>query len=394
MARSYLTNVNYNQNQIQNAVIQPLGTAPTSPVAGQIYYDSATANYTLQWNGSAWVNSLSRSFHTGTQLAATISNLATTVQGYSLSTFAVPTANIPMAGFTLSGLGTPTAAGQAATYDWTLGRSLSAFAVPTANLPMAGFTLTGLAAPTATGQAATWDYVNSAVQSAASGISSKDPVNAVATTNIATLSGTTTIDGVALAAGNRVLLTAQTTASQNGPWIIAAGSWTRPATEGGATAELDFGAMWLSLAGTAGAGTQWRLSAPTSGTVTVGTTAITIVQFGAGSSYTAGNGITLTGSAFSVNPVASGGVLVAAGGVSVDSTIVAKKFSQAIGDGSTLAYVVTHALGTQNVLMQVKQATTPFGVVECDMAATSTTTATFTFASAPTTGQYLVTVIG
>lgn len=50
---------------------------------------------------------------------------------------------------------------------------------------------------------------------------------AVVTSNVS-LSGTPTIDGVALSAGDRVLLTAQSSASQNGPWVVASGSWSRP----------------------------------------------------------------------------------------------------------------------------------------------------------------------
>jgi hypothetical protein len=60
------------------------------------------------------------------------------------------------------------------------------------------------------------------------GLLYKGSCRAVAVANVASLSGTTTIDDVALVAGNRVLLTAQSTASQNGPWIIAAGAWARP----------------------------------------------------------------------------------------------------------------------------------------------------------------------
>jgi len=43
-----------------------------------------------------------------------------------------------------------------------------------------------------------------------------------------TLTGTTTIDGVALVAGNRVLLTAQAPATENGVWVVQAGAWARP----------------------------------------------------------------------------------------------------------------------------------------------------------------------
>jgi hypothetical protein len=52
-------------------------------------------------------------------------------------------------------------------------------------------------------------------------------VRVVATANIAK-SGTQTIDGVALVAGDRVLLARQTTSAENGPWVVATGAWTRP----------------------------------------------------------------------------------------------------------------------------------------------------------------------
>jgi hypothetical protein len=354
MSRRFLTPIDLAQNEIQNSVMQNLGTAPSTPKAGQQYYDT-TANFTLVYNGSTWIDARARANHSGTQLASTISNLAATVQAYSLSLFALPTANVPMG----------------------------------------GFTLTGLPAPTATGQAATWDFVLAQVQSAAAGISSKDPVQAVATANVTSLSGTTTIDGVSLVAGNRVLLTAQTTASQNGPWVIAAGAWSRPVTEGAVTGELDLGAMWLVLQGTAGAGTQYRIS--NSSAITPGTTAVTIVQFGAGSSYSNGNGIALTGSVFSVlaNPAAGSGIVVGAAGVSVDGTVVAKKFSGTItGDGSTTSFVLTHGLGTQDVIMQVRQSGTPYAEVEADMASTSTTTCTIAFGTAPPVStNYRVTVL-
>lgn len=50
---NYLTNLNLNQNEIQNAVIQPLAVAPSNPKEGQIYYNS-TNKFIYRYNGTAW----------------------------------------------------------------------------------------------------------------------------------------------------------------------------------------------------------------------------------------------------------------------------------------------------------------------------------------------------
>lgn len=56
MAMDFLCNIDLNKNQIQNPVIHPVGTAPSSPAEGQIYFDSTTGDKKLYlYNGSAWV---------------------------------------------------------------------------------------------------------------------------------------------------------------------------------------------------------------------------------------------------------------------------------------------------------------------------------------------------
>ena len=59
----------------------------------------------------------------------------------------------------------------------------------------------------------------------------------VATTANITLTAPQTIDGVSVVAGDRVLVKDQTTASQNGIYIVAAGAWTR-ATDADASSEV------------------------------------------------------------------------------------------------------------------------------------------------------------
>jgi len=50
----YLVNIDLNKNQLQNAVLQPLATAPSNPALGQFYFNS-TDGLMHQWNGTTWV---------------------------------------------------------------------------------------------------------------------------------------------------------------------------------------------------------------------------------------------------------------------------------------------------------------------------------------------------
>jgi hypothetical protein len=72
------------------------------------------------------------------------------------------------------------------------------------------------------GKLASETFVNALLE----GIKSKEPVRVATTANI-TLSGTQTIDGVALSVGDRILVKNQTTQSQNGIYIVAGGAWQR-----------------------------------------------------------------------------------------------------------------------------------------------------------------------
>jgi hypothetical protein len=87
-----------------------------------------------------------------------------------------------------------------------------------------------------------------------------------------TLSGLQTIDGYTTLAGDLILCTGQTTASQNGPWLAASGSWTRPHeyTTGGS---ISAGRTVAVVTGNLYSASQWILT--TAGTVTVDTTSTT-----------------------------------------------------------------------------------------------------------------------
>ncbi len=86
----------------------------------------------------------------------------------------------------------------------------------------------------------------------------KEPVRAATTGNI-TLSGLQTIDGVALASGDRVLVRAQSTATQNGLYTAASGSWTRTSDFDGA-GEVTGGTQMLVTSGDTFADSAWRVA--------------------------------------------------------------------------------------------------------------------------------------
>ena len=68
------------------------------------------------------------------------------------------------------------------------------------------------------------------------------------------------------------------------------------------------------------------------------------------------------------------------------------KFAGNIGDGTNVAYVVTHSLGTRDVQVKVYRNGTPWDEVIVDVAHTSTNTITVSFSTAPTTNQFRVLV--
>jgi hypothetical protein len=104
-----------------------------------------------------------------------------------------------------------------------------------------------------------------------------------------------TIDTVAVVAGDRVLVKNQTTASQNGIWVVAAGAWSR-ATD--ADTEINPGMFVFVEQGTVNADSGWIMT--TDGAITVGTTALAFAQFSGAGQITAGAGMTKNGNTLDV----------------------------------------------------------------------------------------------
>lgn len=297
------------------------------------------------------VDPLARANHTGTQLSGTISDFHTAVRTNRLDQMAAPTAAV----------------------------SLS------------GQKLTNLADPTVNQDGATKIYVDNAVAAARAGLSIKDPVRVASTANVnIATGGLLTIDGVTVVAGDRVLLKDQTTASENGIYVAAAGAWTR-ATDADTSAEVPPGtSVWVNE-GTANGDSRWTLQ--TNGPITLGTTGLSFVMDFRAIPSTAGAGLTATGGVLSVG--AGTGIVVAADAVSIDTAVVTRTVVAQIGNGAATTFAVTHNLGKQWVNVDVYRNSAPFDKVETEVQATDANTVTILgFTTAPTTNQYRVVISG
>jgi hypothetical protein len=153
------------------------------------------------------------------------------------------------------------------------------------------------------------------VDSASQGLDVKAACKVIARGNIA-LTGTQTIDGTAVVAGDRVLVAGQTPSpsAANGIYTVAAGAWTR-ATDADVSAEVVSGMYTFITNGTLYANTGWVLQ--TENPIVLGTTPLTFVQFSGAGQATAGAGLVKTGSTFDVVAHADGSILANADSLQV-----------------------------------------------------------------------------
>ena len=209
------------------------------------------------------------------------------------------------------------------------------------NVSMGAFKVQSSATPTVGSDYTTKTYVDNV----ASGVRVKAAVRAASTANL-TLSGTQTIDGVAVIAGDRVLAKNQTTAADNGIYVVAAGAWSR-STDADSSSEVQPGMAVFVSEGTVNVDQQWVLV--TDAPITLGSTALTFSQFSGAGQISVGDGLSKSGNQIDLAldgaslSKSGSGLKVALGGITsselannavTSSAISSASFSYGIAGGS------------------------------------------------------------
>jgi hypothetical protein len=247
--------------------------------------------------------------------------------------------------------------------------------------------ITSVADPTQAQDAATKSYVD-AVKT---GLDIKDSVRVATTANI-NLTNTQTIDAVALAVGDRVLVKNQTTGSQNGIYVVASGAWTR-ATDFDADVEVTGGAFTFVEEGTVNADSGWVLT--TNNTITIGTTALTFAQFSGAGQITAGAGLTKTGNTIDAVGTADR-ITVNSDSIDIASTYVGQTSITTLGTiatGTWQGSIVAGQYGGTGVNNSGKTITLGGNLTTSGAFTTTLTVTAATSVTLPTTGT-LATLAG
>ena len=208
--------------------------------------------------------------------------------------------------------------------------TLNQMAVPTGSVSFNSQNITNVADPVNAQDAATKGFVEATSQ----GLNVKNSCVVATTANITistALNSGDTLDGITLADGNRVLVKDQSTASQNGIYVVAAS----PARAADLAASSNAAGMFTFVEkGTVNADNGFVCTSD-SGSAVVGTNNLTFAQFSGAGQITAGDGLDKSGNTLSVDLKANGGLVIESTEIAVDLAASSITGTLAVGDGGT-----------------------------------------------------------
>ena len=207
---------------------------------------------------------------------------------------------------------------------------LDQMAAPTGSVSLNSQTITNLADPVNSSDAATKSFVEATAQ----GLDVKDSCVAATTANITistALNNGDTLDGVTLSTNDRVLVKNQSTASENGIYVVG----SSPARADDLAAGADAAGFFTFVEqGTVNADNGFVCTS-NKGSAVVGTNNLTIAQFSGAGQVTAGDGLDKSGNTLSLDLKSNGGLVIESTEVAVDLAASSITGTLAIGDGGT-----------------------------------------------------------
>lgn len=401
----FVTFIDLLKNELRNARVQNLASDPSSPVAGQIYFNTTTNKFRI-YSGSGW-DELGTGSGTVTSVALSVpgefsvSGSPVTSSGTLTVSKANQNANIVYAGPSSGGAAAPAfralvandipslTAAKISDFDTQVRTNrLDQMAVPVSPVSLNSERIINLLDPTSAQDAATKNYVDSVAQ----GLDVKASCRVASTASV-TISGPgTAIDGVTLSNGDRVLLKNQTTGSQNGIYVFnGSGSAMTRATDADTSAEVNAGLFVWVEEGTANADSGWILT--TDNPITLGTTSLTFVQFSGAGQITAGNGLTKTGNTLDVQ-VDNTTLEISGDTVQIKSPYGVRKATANVGDGLATTIDITHNFNTRDIKVELYEASGNYETVHCDVRRPDVNTARLIFAVAPASNAYRAVITG
>ena len=216
--------------------------------------------------------------------------------------------------------------------------TLNQMAVPTGSVSFNSQNITNLADPVNTQDAATKGFVEATSQ----GLDVKDSCVAATTANITistALNNGDTLDGVSLSTNDRVLVKDQSTASQNGIYVVGSTPARAADLATGANAA---GFFTFVEKGTVNADNGFVCTSD-SGSAVVGTNNLTIAQFSGAGQITAADGLQKSGNTLSVDLKSNGGLVIESTEIAVDLGASSITGTLAISDGGTGATSASNA---------------------------------------------------
>jgi hypothetical protein len=276
----FVTNLNLNQNELQNGKFQVVASDPsTGNFEGRLIYNS-TEKTIKYYDGSAWKKAI---------VSAVSSGSASTALTISESNGELTFTPV---------LATTSAHGVMSSQDKTKLDDATSDATAGKLVIRDGSGNFKAATPTDPAHVATKGYVDSARQ----GLDVKASSRVATTGPVLLASGLEngdTIDGVVLATGDRVLVKDQSSASENGIYVVQASGAAVRADDFDTSGKVTAGAFTFVSEGATNGDQGFVLT--TNDTITLGTTGLTFTQFSGTGQIIAGDALSKDGNTLNVN---------------------------------------------------------------------------------------------